>query len=164
MNPKWLSVPTSHLMRWVLHHPRGAVLAAYEFSQGMPLIWTGEGAVVLALDLHHTRWSLLKQCWAAAWESACFEKFPGEAAAAGLGTPLRDPCCRVVYLGDLLRQRSDDPWLPLPEGQLAEDDGLWLIGRSLAALRNQSEHRFHQNFPTVGRTLNHLSGLLFPCL
>lgn len=59
MNPKWLSVPTSHLTRWVLHHPRG------DFCQGTPFIWTGPcmgcwSAVVLKPDTHQSPLEFIK--------------------------------------------------------------------------------------------------------
>ena len=88
---------------------------------------------------------------AVAWGFAYF-KLPGEAGAAGLGTTLEDPSCRVVYLEDPRDKVVMTPWLLLPEGQLWEDDGpdsYRLVGgvqpeRATIAIR----------IPTVGRTLN----------
>lgn len=113
------------------------------------LNWGGH----LQLGLHRIHWSLLKQCWAVAWEFACL-KLPGEAGAAGLGTTLQDPSCGVVYLENPWDKVVMTPWLLLPEGQSWEDggpDSYRLVGR---ILRSRSERPFRQNFPTVGRTRN----------
>lgn len=148
-SPKWLSVHTSHLMRWVVHHPRCDGLVG--FSQGTPFVWTGEG--ISSLACIGSTGACLNS--AGLWpENLHVLSSQGEAGAAGLGTTLQDPSCGVVYLENPWDKVVMTPWLLLPEGQSWEDggpDSYRLVGR---ILRSWSERPFRQNFPTVGRTRN----------